>query len=219
MIKNARVKNFKCFGPEGVDFDLAKINFIFGDNSSGKSSLIQFLEWAGRIVEDPKKETVLTADDVRVYKGKNKGRPSFWGEGLNGICLSNVDQIIEDNFKKNGHENINYLLGMIRCCDSAKVESEIIFMPMYDHYWAFDAAVVASPKQKVPITKEEYARLGAFVVQHHEAGRDAYETIDMNDPPYSIVKLFEEARVAPYGEEDDEKRRREIPDSERTIEY
>lgn len=43
MIKKIRIKNFKCYGPQGADFDLSKINFIYGDNSVGKSSFLQFL--------------------------------------------------------------------------------------------------------------------------------------------------------------------------------
>lgn len=44
MIKKVRIKNFKCYGPQGVDFNLSKINFIFGDNSAGKSTFLQFLD-------------------------------------------------------------------------------------------------------------------------------------------------------------------------------
>lgn len=44
MIKKIRIKNFKCYGPRGADFNLSKINFIFGDNSAGKSTFLQFLK-------------------------------------------------------------------------------------------------------------------------------------------------------------------------------
>ena len=44
MIKKVRIKNFKCYGPQGADFNLSKINFIFGDNSAGKSTFLQFLD-------------------------------------------------------------------------------------------------------------------------------------------------------------------------------
>ena len=44
MIKKIRIKNFKCYGPQGADFNLSKINFIFGDNSAGKSTFLQFLD-------------------------------------------------------------------------------------------------------------------------------------------------------------------------------
>ena len=43
MIKKVRIHNYKCYGPRGADFNLSKINFIFGDNSSGKSTFLQFL--------------------------------------------------------------------------------------------------------------------------------------------------------------------------------
>lgn len=41
MIKKIRVKNFKCYGDKPVDFDLAPINFIYGDNGVGKSTFLQ----------------------------------------------------------------------------------------------------------------------------------------------------------------------------------
>ena len=44
MIKKLRLKNFKCYGQKGADFNLAKINFIYGNNSVGKSSFLQFLK-------------------------------------------------------------------------------------------------------------------------------------------------------------------------------
>lgn len=44
MIKKVRICNYKCYGPRGADFNLSKINFIFGDNSAGKSTFLQFLD-------------------------------------------------------------------------------------------------------------------------------------------------------------------------------
>lgn len=42
MIKHISLENFKCFG-ERVDIPLAPITLIFGENSAGKSSILQFL--------------------------------------------------------------------------------------------------------------------------------------------------------------------------------
>lgn len=44
MLTKVRIKNFKCYGSEGALFDLSRINFIYGDNSVGKSTFLQFLE-------------------------------------------------------------------------------------------------------------------------------------------------------------------------------
>ena len=44
MIKNVWIKNFKCYGSRGANFKLSQLNFIFGDNSAGKSTLLQFLK-------------------------------------------------------------------------------------------------------------------------------------------------------------------------------
>ncbi len=43
MIQRIQIKNFKCYGDPGADFTLKRINFIFGDNSAGKSSFLQLL--------------------------------------------------------------------------------------------------------------------------------------------------------------------------------
>ncbi len=43
MIKKVRIRNYKCYGDRPADFDLARINFIYGDNSVGKSTFLQCL--------------------------------------------------------------------------------------------------------------------------------------------------------------------------------
>ena len=43
MIQRIQIKNFKCYGDPGADFTLKRINFIFGDNSAGKSTFLQLL--------------------------------------------------------------------------------------------------------------------------------------------------------------------------------
>ncbi len=45
MITKVRVKNFKCFGESGGDFELAPLTFLFGDNSAGKSTVLQALDF------------------------------------------------------------------------------------------------------------------------------------------------------------------------------
>ena len=51
MIKKVRVCNFKCYGPRGADFNLSRVNFIFGDNSAGKSTFLQFLKQIGDVCD------------------------------------------------------------------------------------------------------------------------------------------------------------------------
>src|SRR5574344_180140 len=46
MIKRVQIKNFKCYGDPGVDFTLKRVNFIFGDNSAGKSTFLQMIRMA-----------------------------------------------------------------------------------------------------------------------------------------------------------------------------
>ncbi|MBO7434386.1 AAA family ATPase [bacterium] len=44
MLKKIRIKNFKCYGDRPADFNLSKVNFIFGDNGAGKSTFLQLLD-------------------------------------------------------------------------------------------------------------------------------------------------------------------------------
>lgn len=46
MISRVQIKNFKCYGAPGADFTLKRVNFIFGDNSSGKSTFLQLIRMA-----------------------------------------------------------------------------------------------------------------------------------------------------------------------------
>lgn len=41
MLKTVILENFKCYGKEGARFDLAPLTFLYGDNSSGKSTFLQ----------------------------------------------------------------------------------------------------------------------------------------------------------------------------------
>ncbi len=45
MIKKVRIRNYKCYGDQPADFELAHINFIYGDNSVGKSTFLQCLDF------------------------------------------------------------------------------------------------------------------------------------------------------------------------------
>ena len=68
MIKKLRIKNFKCYGPQGADFNLSKVNFIYGDNSVGKSSFLQFLEQFVKQI-DYKNQYDRKAFDRFAFKG------------------------------------------------------------------------------------------------------------------------------------------------------
>lgn len=71
MIKKLRIKNFKCYGPHGADFNLSKVNFIYGDNSVGKSSFLQFLE-----------QFVKQIDYKNQYDRESFDRYSFKNQGM-----------------------------------------------------------------------------------------------------------------------------------------
>ncbi len=58
MLRNLRIKNFKGWKDTGV-MELAPITILFGSNSSGKSSIGQFLVMLKQTVRQPDRKTVL----------------------------------------------------------------------------------------------------------------------------------------------------------------
>lgn len=72
MIKRIQIKNFKCYGEPGVDFSLKRINFIFGDNSAGKSTFLQLIRMVlngeGQRIEDYFQSLVFKGDTSREIK-------------------------------------------------------------------------------------------------------------------------------------------------------
>lgn len=72
MIKRIQIKNFKCYGETGVDFALKRINFIFGDNSAGKSTFLQLIRMVlngeGQRIDDNFKSLVFKGDESREIK-------------------------------------------------------------------------------------------------------------------------------------------------------
>ncbi len=69
MIKRIQIKNFKCYGEPGVDFSLKRINFVFGDNSAGKSTFLQLIRMVlngeGQRIDDNFKSLVFKGDVSR----------------------------------------------------------------------------------------------------------------------------------------------------------
>lgn len=58
MLRNLRIKNFKGWKDTGV-INLAPITVLFGSNSSGKSSIGQFLVMLKQTVRQSDRKTVL----------------------------------------------------------------------------------------------------------------------------------------------------------------
>lgn len=72
MIKRIQIKNFKCYGEPGVDFSLKRINFIFGDNSAGKSTFLQLIRMVlngeDQKIDENFKDLVFKGDVSREIK-------------------------------------------------------------------------------------------------------------------------------------------------------
>lgn len=64
MLKSLRIKNFKAWKDTG-NIELAPLTILFGANSSGKSSLHQFLLMLRQTVESPDRKRVLHTGDPR----------------------------------------------------------------------------------------------------------------------------------------------------------
>ena len=89
MLKKLRIQNFKCWEDTGI-IDMAPITLFFGPNSSGKSSIGQFLMMLKQTVEehDQEEETVfyfggedsvsqLSSYEEMVFQGKMENNIKF----------------------------------------------------------------------------------------------------------------------------------------------
>lgn len=59
MFKKIKIQNFKAFGPDTPPIDLAPITLIFGQNSAGKSSILQALNLLKQTQESEGRDTAL----------------------------------------------------------------------------------------------------------------------------------------------------------------
>ena len=84
MLKHLRIQNFKCWEDTGT-IDMAPITLFFGANSSGKSSIGQFLMMLKQTVEGHDQEAV------------------FYLSGENSVVqLSSYEEMVfQGNLKKN----------------------------------------------------------------------------------------------------------------------
>ena len=78
MIKKVRIRNYKCYGDRPADFDLARINFIYGDNSVGKSTFLQCLS---RIYH------MYDGGETAIHVSKALNDQSFMGVGADKIDI------------------------------------------------------------------------------------------------------------------------------------
>ena len=102
MIKKIRIKNFKCYGPRGADFNLSKINFIFGDNSAGKSTFLQFLKMVANQFDHV--GTVSSKDiDKHLFKG-TPGKVAALLRVSSDISGKSPDDVWEFRFSKGNNE-------------------------------------------------------------------------------------------------------------------
>lgn len=98
MIKRIQIKNFKCYGDPGVDFTLKRVNFIFGDNSAGKSTFLQMIRMVlnhdiGRISQDFARY-VFRGDEEREIKMRITavGRMEFGEDAVR----SSIEKVHDD---------------------------------------------------------------------------------------------------------------------------
>ena len=78
MIKKVRIRNYKCYGDQPADFELSRINFIYGDNSVGKSTFLQCLS---RIYH------MYYGGNTSILTSKELDAHSFMGRGADNIDI------------------------------------------------------------------------------------------------------------------------------------
>jgi len=181
MITNVRIKNFKCFGPRGTDFDLNKVNFIFGDNSSGKSTLLQFLDEVVKIGSTDADNRLHVGEiDRFVYEGRE---PNVHGLPIENLCsegiegnLSQFEKKIEESWIEHGFGRARrYISGVIRCVgDSAEPSepTEMLLCPVKGWYLLWRGRCLGDSTKIEPVSKEDLDRFGVRV-SHVEAGAEA----------------------------------------------
>lgn len=72
MIKKIRIKNYKCYGASPADFELSRINFIYGDNSVGKSTFLQCIANIFQMYEHGE-SSISVSEELNKISFKNTG--------------------------------------------------------------------------------------------------------------------------------------------------
>ena len=122
MIKRIQIKNFKCYGDPGVDFSLKRINFIFGDNSAGKSTFLQLIRMVlnGEVqrIDDNFKSLVFKGDVSREIK------MSITAMGIKDMQEVDVAKKISKVYNDNGPVSVEMF--------GKAIQADVI-CPIYDY--------------------------------------------------------------------------------------
>ena len=99
------LKNFRSFGEEGADFELAPITVLTGCNSSGKSSLVKALLLLSRLIGNESYNNPFQLDSfVAVI---NDIRGDELSTSARELSLGGYDKIL-NNYSKNGKIELSY---------------------------------------------------------------------------------------------------------------
>lgn len=104
------IKNFRSFGEEGADFELAPITVLTGCNSAGKSSLVKALLLLSRQIMNNNETKHINTGEVRFYQRPNISVDGRLELASNNLDLGGFESIIHKDERSNGEIEISYLI-------------------------------------------------------------------------------------------------------------
>lgn len=104
------IKNFRSFGEEGADFELAPITVLTGCNSAGKSSLVKALLLLSRQIMNNNETKHINTGEVRFYQEPNISVDGRLELASNNLDLGGFESIIHKDERSNGEIEISYVI-------------------------------------------------------------------------------------------------------------
>ena len=106
MLKKFRIQNFKCYS-KAQDFELGLINFVYGNNSVGKSTFLQAVE---KIVRSQKDNGVVPRDEVTSFKGQGIFEKDYWLMRVAMPFQVGLDEMVLKLVKVDGDKGWHFVL-------------------------------------------------------------------------------------------------------------
>ena len=152
MIKNLRIRNFKCYGETGMEISLARVNFLFGDNSSGKSSFMQFLHIIKETVCNPETKALVSALWVDKYVSKIGAQNDWPSCKISGEVTVSKENAVEEKWNFGCHK-VNNRDAYLLLDESQNLVSERDFGNVMYVY------AIAGKEKAKEISSEEFLKL------------------------------------------------------------
>lgn len=101
MLRKFRIHNFKCYS-KSQDFELGVINFIYGNNSVGKSTFLQAVE---KVIRSQENNGIVPRDKVTSFKNRGVSGDDVWLLRLTKKCAEGFKDVVWRLVKSNEGDN------------------------------------------------------------------------------------------------------------------